>query len=959
MMLTLSLFGQTADDFVSQGRTNLALPDIVAANRCFSNAVALAPNHPAANVFYAATRLLTLPYKPSGSNFLDRLGVPCTGRDIYNWTSLPTMDTNHVPCPPPGLNAAEFTAEGRTNVLYEVLGAEANLAKVTNTNFLLTLTSNETHIAAVTLDYGDLQMARAWLRGLEYLCYTAYAWDLNAPLRPLHALYYLDQLTLERLLKDHPSLLRFATTNELVLARQAFVNGVDRYLASSQFIRSRATNVICLFNFDPQDAPDEQEFRFTLEDLKASLNGVVTLRIDTNYSVFLGAHFGGRTPPRALLPAFRGNGFGLHTLPDPTFGGLVYGVDPDELDQQLADSFDPIPTLGQLWRSGNQLHLSAFLYHGNGYAVERSTDLVNWETVAILAAWTNRLDLIESMSLQPRRFYRVVDRSDSMPVPANDRFADAQVLTGYPAEAFGYTANSTGEPGEPSVPWGSTWWRWTAPVSRTVVVVSEGITEHPPVFIYTGTTLTNLSLVSQYGAPFNAVAGTTYWIQVGRGWQAAGAVRLAITSPPQLTVNSPLEGTVFVAPANIPISASAFDLDGRCTLRVTGDWRELGRTTNTSINLTWTNVGAGQHWVQINAVDDLGAITHAYRQVRVAPPNDLFTTRTPLSGNLVTINGTCLGASMEPGEPDHAWLSGTNGTSVWYGWTAPFTGMATINVNGQAGKQRFDPILAVYTNTTLANLQEVASTAGDYGEPAQLSIMVRAGTTYQVAVAGQLYSQGGEFTLRIAQNMPPEVSLAPPLPNPNYHIPAIFTISANAYDPDGVIRLVAFYDVYSLFHPPFMGQPRLLGVVTNPPFSLTLSNLPAGSYELAAKAVDNLEAVGYSDSTTVSILHPYIQIGLGSGVYNASGAAGSRNYYRVTVPPGISSMTIRTQGGSGDCDLYVAYERQPTFGDYDYRPYLHGNFESVTVLNPAAGDWHIMLHGYLGYGGVMLQAGVP
>lgn len=94
----------------------------------------------------------------------------------------------------------------------------------------------------------------------------------------------------------------------------------------------------------------------------------------------------------------------------------------------------------------------------------------------------------------------------------------------------------------------------------------------------------------------------------------------------------------------------------------------------------------------------------------------------------------------------------------------------------------------------------------------------------------------------------------------------------------------------------------------------------------------------------------------GQTVSNLSGATGSWTYYKIVVPSGQSSLAIQTSGGSGDCDLYVKRGAQPTSSSYDYRPYLSGNAESVSVSNPTAGDWYIGLYGYAAYSGMSLQA---
>lgn len=94
----------------------------------------------------------------------------------------------------------------------------------------------------------------------------------------------------------------------------------------------------------------------------------------------------------------------------------------------------------------------------------------------------------------------------------------------------------------------------------------------------------------------------------------------------------------------------------------------------------------------------------------------------------------------------------------------------------------------------------------------------------------------------------------------------------------------------------------------------------------------------------------------GQVVSNLSGATGSWQYFKITVPASQTSLSINMSGGTGDADLYVKLGSQPTSTSYDYRPYLTGNNESVSVTNPAAGDWYIGLNGYAAYSGVSLTA---
>jgi vibriolysin len=94
----------------------------------------------------------------------------------------------------------------------------------------------------------------------------------------------------------------------------------------------------------------------------------------------------------------------------------------------------------------------------------------------------------------------------------------------------------------------------------------------------------------------------------------------------------------------------------------------------------------------------------------------------------------------------------------------------------------------------------------------------------------------------------------------------------------------------------------------------------------------------------------------GQTVTGIAGATGSWTYYKITVPSAQTSLKINMSGGTGDADLYVKLGAQPTATVYDYRPYLTGNAESVSVTNPAAGDWYIGINGYAAYSGVSLSA---
>jgi subtilisin family serine protease len=94
----------------------------------------------------------------------------------------------------------------------------------------------------------------------------------------------------------------------------------------------------------------------------------------------------------------------------------------------------------------------------------------------------------------------------------------------------------------------------------------------------------------------------------------------------------------------------------------------------------------------------------------------------------------------------------------------------------------------------------------------------------------------------------------------------------------------------------------------------------------------------------------------GQSLGNLSAGAGTvRNYY-VDVPAGASNLTIRTDGGSGDVDLYVRQGGQPTASTWDCRPWLYGNNETCTFPVIAPGRYYVLLHGYSAYSGASLLA---
>jgi hypothetical protein len=93
-----------------------------------------------------------------------------------------------------------------------------------------------------------------------------------------------------------------------------------------------------------------------------------------------------------------------------------------------------------------------------------------------------------------------------------------------------------------------------------------------------------------------------------------------------------------------------------------------------------------------------------------------------------------------------------------------------------------------------------------------------------------------------AVNTPPAVSLTSPSGGSSFTAPATTTVAATASDPNGSVARVDFY-----------AGATLLGSDTSSPYSVSWSNVPAGTYVLTAKATDNAGASTVSAGVSVTV----------------------------------------------------------------------------------------------------------
>ena len=113
------------------------------------------------------------------------------------------------------------------------------------------------------------------------------------------------------------------------------------------------------------------------------------------------------------------------------------------------------------------------------------------------------------------------------------------------------------------------------------------------------------------------------------------------------------------------------------------------------------------------------------------PVNDDFADRLPAT--VGTTTGDNRGATLEPGEPAFSPdIFIETGSSVWWTWTAPFDGVATIDTVGST----FDTHLAVWQGDAVDQLTFLRTNDDSEGFTSLLGVPVTAGQTYAISVSG-------------------------------------------------------------------------------------------------------------------------------------------------------------------------------------------------------------------------------
>ncbi len=362
--------------------------------------------------------------------------------------------------------------------------------------------------------------------------------------------------------------------------------------------------------------------------------------------------------------------------------------------------------------------------------------------------------------------------------PANDDFANAEILTGTNLVVGASLAYATREPGEPGsggfFPFGfdggSVWYRWTVPEEG---FYAFAVSSQARLVLYLGDELTSLQPFdySAFRRTYRLVAGETLWLAVlgpNYSYLSAATLRLQKVIPPandefdqrEVLAGAPVTFTPPTRHATRQTNESypavwyewAAPHDGEFTVESqSGDfgswslWRTQGEEAGPVYESRFTaTAGEVFHLAFYDYGNNAALQSFVLRAVsdfEFPPSNDDFAQRVVLTGAVVTVNGTTVGATREALEPESA---GSN--TVWYSWTAPATGQLFAELDDEDNSPR----LRLFTGTELGQLEPHPQNEAFWFSAAQYNFSVEAGVTYQLAlISDETSSIGTAFRLKL------------------------------------------------------------------------------------------------------------------------------------------------------------------------------------------------------------------
>lgn len=99
---------------------------------------------------------------------------------------------------------------------------------------------------------------------------------------------------------------------------------------------------------------------------------------------------------------------------------------------------------------------------------------------------------------------------------------------------------------------------------------------------------------------------------------------------------------------------------------------------------------------------------------------------------------------------------------------------------------------------------------------------------------------------------------------------------------------------------------------------------------------------------------PATELQKGVAETDLAGSSGTNVRFTMDVPADASDLSFVISGGTGDADIYVSFDAEPTTSSYECRPFLSGNEETCSFPSPQTGTYHVMVNAFSTYSGVSL-----
>ncbi len=354
---------------------------------------------------------------------------------------------------------------------------------------------------------------------------------------------------------------------------------------------------------------------------------------------------------------------------------------------------------------------------------------------------------------------------------------------------------------------------FTAPASITLTATATPTNANRPIakveFFRGGATLIGTDTTSPYSFAWTNVPAGTYSL-TAKATDSTGAtatstaVSVKVNAPPTVSLTSPANNAVFSPGATIALAATAADSDGTISkVEFFQGTTLIGSDTSSPYSLNWTSVPTGSYSLTARATDSNGAVTTSAPVVITvdSPPTVSITAPANNAIFLPPANVT-VSASATDADGTVAKVEFFDGTTL----------VGTVT--------------AAPFSVTLANLA-----AGTHTLTARATDDLGLSTT-STAV-----------TIRV--DAAPTVSITAPANGAVFTAPAGVTITATATDSDGTVAKVDFFD-----------GATLAGTATAAPYSVTLTNVSAGTHALTARATDNQGAVTTSAAVSIIVNTP-------------------------------------------------------------------------------------------------------